>query len=166
MLRNIRRFYQPLHVRVLLMSRIPTIRVKSTNPDHPDGFFIRNADDLKYGEELFMAEEFARLGEHAVRIKIASLSSDDDFVVEGNIWLKLKEQELSAKVDADRIARESATLSVAKEANDIARTASLSATAAAAAASEANAIARSNRRISISSAIAAIVAAIAAIKWR
>jgi len=99
---------------------MPTIRVKSTNPEHHDGFFLRNDDDLRYGEELFMAEEFSRLGKHAVRIKIASLPADDAFVVEGNVWLKLKEQELSAKVDADRIAREAETLDIAKEANLIA----------------------------------------------
>lgn len=148
------------------MNRIHTIKVKSTNPEHHGGFCIRNSDDLRYGEELFMAEEFARLGEHAVRLKIESLSSDDEFVIEASLWLKLKDKEASAKEAADRIARQAETLLIAKEANDIARTASLSATAAAAAASEANAIARSTRHIAIISAIAAIVAAIAAIKWR
>ena len=141
------------------MSRIPTIRVKSTNPDHHEGFFLRNAGTLQYGEELFMAAEFEMLGEHAVRLKIASLPSDDCFVVEGNLWLELKAKERAASDEANRSAREAETLEIAKSANTIALAAAVSA-------SEANAIARSNRRISISSAIAAIVAAIAAIKWR
>ena len=64
---------------------------------------------------------------------------------------------------ANRDEREEATLSVAREANDIARSASFAATAAAASASEANTIARSNRLIAIAAAIIAAVAAIAAI---
>jgi hypothetical protein len=71
---------------------------------------------------------------------------------------------------AKRDAREEETLSIAKEANDIARSASFAASAAAASASEANTIARSNSRrawraeiIAAIAATAAIVAAIAAV---
>lgn len=116
------------------MSKLPTIRVKSNNPDHHKGFFIRNADDLRYGEELFMADEFERLGEHSVRLKIESLSSDDAFVVEGNVWLRLKSKERAASADASRSTREEEVLSIAKEANRLASeanaTARLAATAA------------------------------------
>lgn len=102
------------------MSRVPTIRVKSQNPEH-HGFVLRNVGDMRYGEELFMAEEFEHLGVSGVRLKMASLPPDDDFVVDAKEWLKLKEHELSTKVAADRIAREEETLSIAKEANSIAR---------------------------------------------
>ena len=81
------------------MSRIPTIRVKSTNPEHHEGFFLRNADDLRYGEELFMAKEFERIGEHAVRLKIANLSSDDQYRIEADVWLRLIESSQKRRDD-------------------------------------------------------------------
>lgn len=78
------------------MSRIPTIRVKSDNPEH-NGYIIRNIEDLRYGEELFLADEFAKLGEHNLRLKIAPLSSDDPYRIEAEMWLKQKESASSKK---------------------------------------------------------------------
>lgn len=45
-----------------------------------------------------MAEEFERLGEHAVRLKIANLSTDDQYRVEAEVWLNLKEPSLPMKI--------------------------------------------------------------------
>lgn len=85
-------------------------------------------------------------------------------------WLRQKEDMRRSEADARSDTREETILSVAREANDIARSASFAATAAAVSASEANAIARSNSRtakraeiIAAIAAVAAIVAAIAAV---
>jgi len=109
------------------MSTIPTIRVKSNSPDHHDGFFIRNADDLRYNEELFKAEEFERIGEHEVRLKLESAPPDEYFIAEAKLWLDLKEEKQSKQEDTARSSREIETLSIAKEANSIAREAATSA---------------------------------------
>ena len=76
----------------------------------------------------------------------------------------------ASKTEAASAKRDAETLAVAKEANDIARSASFAASAAAASASEANTIARSNSQriwrsefIVAIAAVAAIVAAIAAV---
>lgn len=110
--------------------------------------------------------EFEKLGEVGVRmIDPGSHVIPDDRIRFSRVWL---EELASSKRDI----REAETLSIAKEANEIARTASFSATAAAAAASEANDIARSvrdtNRRsmwISIVSAAIAAISAIVTIKY-
>ena len=78
-------------------------------------------------------------------------------------WLRKYEARRSASSAAKRDAREEETLSIAKEANEIARSASFAASAAAASASDANDIARSNRRISIAAAIVAAIATIIAV---
>jgi len=109
------------------MSTIPTIKVKSNNPDHHDGFFVRNADDLRYGEKLFMAEEFEKIGEHQVRLKLESAPPDGYFIAEAKLWLDLKAKEQLELEDAARSSREIETLSIAKEANSIARIAAASA---------------------------------------
>lgn len=72
----------------------------------------------------------------------------------------------ASESDAKRDAREEETLALAKEANEIARSASFAATAAASAATEANDIARSTRCIAIAAAVIAAAAAIAQIIWR
>ena len=83
-------------------------------------------------------------------------------------WLRQRSEKRGTLADSKRDAQEAETLAVAKEANEIARSASSAALAAALAASEANAISRSNRRVAISAAIiaaiAAMIAAYAAIK--
>ena len=83
-------------------------------------------------------------------------------------WLRIQDAAVSEASAIARDAREEAMLLSAKEANDIARSASFAATAAASAASDANSIARRSNRIAIAAsviaAIAAIVAAYAAIK--
>lgn len=78
-------------------------------------------------------------------------------------WLRRKEVERAKLAAAKSESREDEGLRIAKDANDIARSASFAATAAASAASEANMIARSNRRIAIAAMITAAVAAIAAV---
>ena len=84
-------------------------------------------------------------------------------------WLRRKDVE-RARLDAAKSeSREDESLRVAKEANDIARSASFAATAAASAASEANTLARRSNRIAIAAsviaAIGATAAIAAAIKW-
>ena len=92
--------------------------------------------------------------------------------LEADAWLQAKTASAQTDSLAKRSAREEETLAIAKDANSIARTASLSATAAAAAASEANTIARSardtNRRsmwIAIASAAIAAISAVVSIKY-
>lgn len=81
-------------------------------------------------------------------------------------WLRQREDARQAEATSRAEAREDEMLAVAREANEIARSASFAATAAAAAASEANEIARSNRRIAIAAVIIAMAAAIAQVFWR
>lgn len=107
----------------LNMSKLPTIRVKSSNSANKKDFFIRNADDLRYGEILFKDDEFESLGEHKVRLKLESSPPDEFFVPEAKLWLQLKEDKRTELETADRSDREIETLSIAKEANSIARTA-------------------------------------------
>ena len=109
------------------MSKLPTIRVKSSNSAHKSKFLIRNADDLKYGEILFKADEFESLGEHEIRLKLESSPSDEFFVAEAKLWLEIKETERAESETAARSAREIETLSIAKDANSIARIAASSA---------------------------------------
>ncbi|MFT6909453.1 MAG: hypothetical protein ACJAS1_006172 [Oleiphilaceae bacterium] len=97
------------------MSTIPTIRVKSDNQNHREGFIIRNSDDLRYGEILYKADEFESLGEHKVRLKLESSPSDEFFVTEARLWLELKEKECSESETAASSAREIESLSIAKE---------------------------------------------------
>lgn len=138
--------------------------------DEEIGFQI-GYERAEYG---FCRQDLDAMGERAVRDALNSGKHGHaglppfEFV---SAWLADAEFVRLADSSAKRDAREEATLSVAKEANDIARSASFAATAAAAAASEANAISRFNRIVSISAAIiaavaatAAIVAAIAAVK--
>lgn len=114
----------------------------------------------------FNHQDLEAMGERAVRDALHSGKyghaglPDFAFV---SAWLADVEFVRLAANSAKRDAREDATLSIAREANDIARSASFAATAAAASASEANTIARSNRRTAITAAITAAVAAIAAI---
>lgn len=98
------------------MSRIPTIRIKSDNPAHENGFFIRNADDLRYGEVLFKFDEFESLGEHEIRLMLESSPPDEFFEAEAKLWLELKEEERLASDKVARSNREIETLSIAKEA--------------------------------------------------
>jgi hypothetical protein len=77
-------------------------------------------------------------------------------------WLSSKDRARSEAFSNKRDAREEETLEIAREANSIARSASLAATAAAAAASEANVIARHNRLVAIAAAIVAGIAPIIA----
>ncbi len=131
------------------MSAIPTVRVKSDNPSHHEGFFVRNADDLRYGEVLFKADEFEALGEHEIRLKLESSSPDEYFVAEAELWLELKSKEREESEVSARSAREAETLSIAKEANEIASD-------ALAIASRSSVI---DRRIAVAAVIIAIIAA-------
>lgn len=81
-------------------------------------------------------------------------------------WLRSKELKRNSDTSAKRDAREEETLAIAREANDIARSASFAASAAASAAIAANDIARSTRRVAIAAAVIAIATAIAQIIWR
>jgi hypothetical protein len=96
------------------LSRIPTIRIKSENQAHEHGYFIRNHDDLRYGETLFKAEEFESLGEHEVRLKLESSPPDEFFLAEAKLWLELKAEQCKTDDEANRSAREIETLSIAK----------------------------------------------------
>lgn len=102
------------------MSRIPTIRVKVNNPANHDEFLIRNTCDLKYGEVLFKSEEFESLGEHEVRLRLELSPPDEYFVAEAKLWLELKSKERLLIAESARSARETETLAIAKEANQIA----------------------------------------------
>ena len=115
--------------------------------------------------------ELEAMGEAEVRITLAKglfqMGQKTNLAQE---WLRGKDEERAAASSAKRDTREEETLSIAKEANEIARSASFAASAAAASASEANTISRSNSRrawraeiIAAIAAAAAIVAAIAAV---
>jgi hypothetical protein len=97
------------------LSRIPTIRIKSKNPAHDGGFFIRNHDDLRYGEELFKADEFESLGEHEIRLMLESSPPDEFFVAEATLWLELKAKEQEFSKSARREALEEESLSIARK---------------------------------------------------
>ena len=99
------------------MSTVPTIRIKSL---HDGGFFIRNADDLRYGEVLFKSDDFDLLGEHEIRLMLESSPPDDFFEAEAKLWLEIKSKECKESDATARSAREIETLSIAKLANRIA----------------------------------------------
>jgi len=117
----------------------------------------------------FCRQDLEALGERTVRDNLNSGKYGHDGIPVFHFvsaWLADAEFVRLADSSAKRDTREEMTLSVAKEANDIARSASFAATAAAAAASEANAIARSNRHVAIAAAVIAIATAIEQIIWR
>lgn len=118
------------------------------------------------GADAFFANLDAENDELGVRARLAEGRYNTRRSELAEEWLKRREETRRSEVDARVEAREEETLAVAREANEIARSASFAATAAAAAASEANKIARSNRRVAIAAAIIAVAAAIAQIIWR
>lgn len=120
--------------------------------------------------QTFFAELDAENNELEVRERLAAGRYNSRRAALAEEWLRRREDERQAKATARAEALEEESLSVAREANDIARAASFAASAAASSASEANAIARLNSRtakraeiIAAVAAIAAIVAAIAAV---
>lgn len=114
--------------------------------------------------QLTFKEQLERHGnEQDVRDLIAQGVYNGSHLGVAQEWPRKQSEERGALADSKRDAQEAEILAVAKEANDIARSASSAALAAALAASEANTISRSNRRVAISAAIIAAIAAIAAI---
>ena len=120
--------------------------------------------------ELFTQLE--AMGEKAVREQFESRppSNNQSHDAAVRSWLNSNDRERSDASASKRDAREEETLSIAKAANEIARSASFAASAAAASASEANTISRSTARrtwraeiIAAIAAIAAIIAAIASV---
>ena len=110
----------------------------------------------------------AAVKESLAKGKTGAIGSSHHNAVLG--WVAIEEGKIVSASIAKRDAREEETLSIAKEANEIARSASFAASAAAASASEANTISRSTARrtwraeiIAAIAAIAAIIAAIASV---
>lgn len=102
--------------------------------------------------------------EAGVRARLASPHGyQDSYKPLVKEWLREQGAKRDAASSAKRDAREEETLAIAKEANDIARSASFAASAAAASASEANTLSRSNSRRIWRSEIIAVIAAAAAI---
>jgi hypothetical protein len=122
----------------------------------------------------FLADLDRQNDEAAVREKLASHHGyQESYKPLVREWLRERDEIRASASTAERDAREIETLAIAKEANELARTANAAATAAAASASEANTIARSARadsRLSlwitvIASAIVAVITTIITIKF-
>ena len=123
---------------------------------------------MPFDSEQFM-QELNSMSYDEVHLKLATDPTWYNYDPRRGIaqdWMRRKAEANAASILARSEARSEETLSIAKEANDIARSASFAASSAASAASEANLLSRSNRKIAIVAAVAAITsAAITAIKW-